>query len=261
MADIEEREHWIESSGGRLFAKSWTPCDLTSTCPLILLHDSLGSVALWRDFPKRLADTVGRRVIAYDRLGFGRSDVRSDTLKKDFIRAEAEQSLPLVCKALSVSDFVVCGHSVGGGMAVEIGAAFPERCQGVITIAAQAFVDERICDGIRIARQEFATGDNMARLARYHGDKAEWVLRAWIETWLAPSFADWTLDPALQKLQCPLFALHGERDEYGSVAHALRIAERGRGSCEILPNVGHTPHRECPDLLAEEIQNWLSQLG
>jgi pimeloyl-ACP methyl ester carboxylesterase len=259
VADIDEHEHWIESSGGRLFAKSWAPHDLVSTCPLILLHDSLGSVALWRDFPKRLAGAVRRRVITYDRLGFGRSDARTDTLGKDFIRTEAEQFLPLVSEALSILDFVVCGHSVGGGMAVEAGAAFPDQCRGVVTIAAQAFVDERICDSIRIARQEFATGDNMARLARHHGDKAAWVLKAWIETWLAPSFADWNLDSALQKLRCPLVAIHGERDEYGSVAHALRIAERGRGRCEIMPDVGHTPHRECPDLLIEKIQKWLAQ--
>ena len=261
MANIEEREHWIESPGGSLYGKTWTPHDLESTCPLILLHDSLGSVALWRDFPKRLAGAVRRRVIAYDRLGFGLSAARSDILEKDFIRAEAERFLPLVCKALSVSDFIVCGHSVGGGMAVETGAAFPDRCRGVVTIAAQAFVDERICNGIRIAGREFANGDDMARLARYHGDKAEWVLSAWIETWLAPGFADWTLDSALQKLQCPLFAIHGERDEYGSVAHALKIAERGRGRCEILPDVGHTPHRECPDLLIDEMRKWLAQSG
>jgi pimeloyl-ACP methyl ester carboxylesterase len=260
MGDIEEREYWIESPGGKLYGKTWTPHHLASTCPVILLHDSLGSVTLWRDFPKRLAGAVGRRVITYDRLGFGRSDARTDTLEKDFIRAEAQRFLPQVSEALSILDFVVCGHSVGGGMAVEAGAAFPDRCRGVVTIAAQAFVDERICDGIRIARQEFATGDNMARLARHHGDKAAWVLKAWIETWLAPGFADWSLDSALQKLRCPLFAIHGERDEYGSVAHALRIAERGRGHCEILPGIGHTPHRECPDLLVEKIREWLAQL-
>lgn len=254
--EIDELEHWIECPRGKLFAKSWTPRTLVPTYALILFHDSLGCVALWRDFPKILASATGRRVIAYDRLGFGRSDARSDILQKDFIRTEALQFVPLLCDALSIPEFVACGHSVGGGMAVETGAAFPQRCRGVVTIAAQAFVEDRTLEGIRNARLEFASDDYMARLARYHGDKAEWVLRAWIETWLDPTFADWTLAPALRRLECPVLAIHGEQDEYGSTLHASRISD-GRGERRILPDAGHNPHREGPDALAGEIANWL----
>ncbi|AYG60177.1 alpha/beta hydrolase [Rhizobium jaguaris] len=256
MAEIVEAEHWIESPGGRLYAKSWAPCDLNSKSPIILFHDSLGCVALWKDFPQLLAGSLGRRVIAYDRLGFGRSDARTDILERDFIALEAERFVPLLCEQLAVPEFVACGHSVGGGMAVETGAKFA-GCKAVITIAAQVFVEDKTLQGIRIARQEFASVDNVARLAKYHGDKADWVLRAWIETWLAPEFAAWNLDAALGRLRCPVIAIHGDRDEYGSLAHPRRIAA-GRGSFHIFPDAGHSPHRERPALVMGVIKDFLA---
>lgn len=257
MTEINEREYWIESPEGRLFAKSWTPSDPVSTTPLILFHDSLGCIALWRQFPQLLAEALGRPIISYDRLGFGRSDRRTDSLRRDFLALEAERYVPLLCESLSIAEFIACGHSVGGGMAVETGARFPRQCQGVITIAAQAFVEDRTLAGIKAAQKEFQSPDNIARLARYHGDKAGWVLSAWIDTWLAPAFADWSLDAALQALHCPQLAIHGEHDEFGSLAHPRRIAG-ARGECRILPGVGHTPHRECPALLVEVIESWLA---
>lgn len=257
MTEINEREHWIESPGGRLFAKSWTPRDSGLATPLILFHDSLGCVALWRQFPQLLAETLNRQVIAYDRLGFGRSDRRTDSLSQDFVATEAELYVPLICESLAVSEFIACGHSVGGGMAVWAGARLPRQCRGVITIAAQAFVEERTLAGIRAAEKEFESPDSMSRLAKYHGDKADWVLHAWIDTWQAPSFGDWSLDAALQELRCPQLTIHGEHDEFGSVAHPRRIAGT-HGECRILPGVGHNPHRECPELLVDVIESWFA---
>ena len=257
MTGIIETEHWIESAAGRLYPKSWMPDVETSQPPIILFHDSLGCIALWRDFPERLADSLGRRVIAYDRLGFGRSDARNDLLAQDFIASEAEHFVPLLCEQLSIREFVACGHSVGGGMAVETGARFGERCRAVITIAAQAFVEDRTLQGIRVAQQEFKSADTFARLAKYHGGKAEWVLHAWIDTWLDPARAGWTLDAALENLRCPVLAIHGDRDEYGSEAHPRHIAA-GRGPVHIMPDTGHVPHREHPALVIKTIEDFLA---
>ncbi|MBB6488937.1 alpha/beta fold hydrolase [Rhizobium lusitanum] len=260
MPEISEKEHWIESPGGRLFAKSWTPREPGSPMPLILFHDSLGCVALWRQFPRLLAKALNRQVIAYDRLGFGHSDRRTDILSKDFVAVEAEQYVPLVCESLSINEFIVCGHSVGGGMAVWAGASLPRQCKAVITIAAQAFVEDRTLAGIKVAEKEFETPESMSRLTRYHGDKAEWVLHAWIDTWLAPAFADWSLDAGLLALRCPQLTIHGEHDEFGSLEHPRRIAGT-HGECRVLPGIGHNPHRECPELLVEVIERWLSSPG
>ncbi|NLS15343.1 alpha/beta hydrolase [Rhizobium sp. P40RR-XXII] len=257
MAGIVETEHWIESAAGRLYAKSWAPDAKISLPPIILFHDSLGCIALWRDFPEPLAHSLGRQVIAYDRLGFGRSDARIDLLQQNFVALEAEEAVPLLCEQFSIRKFVACGHSVGGGMAVETAASFGERCDAVISIAAQAFVEERTLQGIRVAEQEFRSAETLARLARYHGSKTDWVLHAWIDTWLAPERAGWSLDPALEKLRCPVLAIHGDRDEYGSEAHPRRIAA-GRGSLHILSDTGHSPHRERPGLVIKTIKDFLA---
>ena len=257
-APVTETEWSIRIAKGTLYAKSWVPeADLAA--PIILFHDSLGSVDLWRGFPQRLASETNRRVIAYDRLGFGRSAAHPEQLALNFVATEARDSIPPLCEQLGVTEFVACGHSVGGGMAVETAARFPERCRALVTIAAQAFVEERTLAGIRDAKRDFQDPANVARLARYHGEKARWVLDAWTETWLSPAFADWTLDRALAMVRCPVLALHGDRDEYGSSAHPERIAA-GRGAARLLPDTGHVPHRERETLLLDAIVSFLSGL-
>jgi pimeloyl-ACP methyl ester carboxylesterase len=185
-------------------------------------------------------------VIAYDRLGFGKSDPYPGQLGIDFIREEAQVAFPALCDQLEFDRFVGFGHSVGGGMAIAAAAAFPARCQAVVTESAQAFVERRTTESISDAKRAFAQESQLDRLKKYHGDKAEWVLNAWIETWLSPAFAGWNLDEDLAGVQCPVLAIHGENDEYGSVAHPERIGALARGpaTVAILRACGHVPHRE-----------------
>ncbi|UEM07406.1 alpha/beta hydrolase (plasmid) [Skermanella rosea] len=255
---VTETDCRIPIGEGSLFARIWTPEGAESgrPAPVLLFHDSLGCVELWRDFPGLLAAATGRRVVAYDRLGFGRSDPHPGPLDPDFIAREARQVVPSLCEQVGVTDFVACGHSVGGGMAVETAARFGTRCRALVTIAAQAFVEDRTLDGIRAARREFQDPANLARLARYHGGKAEWVVNAWIGTWMSPGFADWNLDEVLPAVRCPVLAVHGDGDEYGSGEHPRRIAA-GRGTVHILPGTGHVPHRENRQGLIAAIRGFL----
>lgn len=256
------QEHLILTPRGRLFARSWTPPASGGEAgdggvPILLFHDSLGCVALWRSFPERLAVATGRRVIAYDRLGFGRSDPYPGLLPIDFVAAEAREAVPAICDALGIDGFIACGHSVGGGMGIHTAAALPERCRALVTIAAQAFVEDRTIAGIEVAKAGFQRPEDLARLARYHGDKARWVVDAWTETWLSPVFADWTVDAARARVRCPVLAIHGELDEYGSPEHPRRIAGT-TGTARILAGIGHVPHRECEDDLVELISGFLA---
>jgi pimeloyl-ACP methyl ester carboxylesterase len=260
------RDCHVAAPGGRLFARVWGGEDLAgedlAAAAFILFHDSLGCVELWRDFPAKLSVATGLRVVAYDRLGFGRSDPRRDRLvPPDFIARESEVSLPALRRELSVERMILFGHSVGGGMAAAAGAAFPESTLAVATVAAQAFVDERTLAGIRMAAAEFEQPDRMKRLTRYHGDKAQWVLDAWVQTWLDPAFTGWTLDDDLRRLRCPVLALHGDRDEFGSSAHPERIARLAvSGRCAILQDCGHIPHREKPERLVAELRAFVAPL-
>ncbi len=255
-------EQWIDTPEGRLFAKRWLPTtSRPSAVPIILLHDSLGSVELWRSFPAHLAAATGRPVIAYDRLGFGRSGARHDLVEVDFIHQEAQRSFQYVWQALELNDFVIIGHSVGGGMAVGIAAQYADHCQALVTMAAQAFVEGLTLDGIRSAQAMFSTAGQLERLAKYHGDKANWVLSAWIDRWLDPVFKEWNLGKDLRRVRCPLLVLHGERDEYGSIQHPALIAELAAGrATKHLGPWGHVMHREEPDVVVKLISDFLSTL-
>lgn len=254
MQKVCTEQHWIDTPQGQLFAQSWND-EGAPGAPIVLLHDSLGCVALWRDFPERLAQASGRRVIAYDRLGFGRSPAYPGALASSFIEDEARDGFQAVCQHFDLNRFVVFGHSVGGGMAVACAAQHPQRCAGLITEAAQAFVEARTRDGIRQAQVQFAEPGQLQRLQKYHGDKAEWVLRAWIGTWLSEAFSDWNLDQQLARVRSPLLALHGDRDEYGSIRHPQRIVAQvaGPASQKVFAECGHVPHREYPDAVLQAV--------
>ncbi|WP_060484462.1 alpha/beta fold hydrolase [Pseudomonas sp. NBRC 111123] len=258
MTQVNALEHWVDTPEGKLFAQDVKPQNAQGV-PIILLHDSLGCVALWRDFPKQLAAVTRQRVIAYDRLGFGRSDAHPGRLRRGFVEAEAEQGFAALLRQLEIDDFIVFGHSVGGGMAVGCAAIHGKHCRALIIESAQAFVEGLTLQGIRAADQQFAAPGQLQRLTRYHGDKAEWVLRAWVDTWLDDAFADWNLDALLAQVQCPLLSLHGDQDEFGSPAHPRRFTALAAGPSvmRLLPGCGHVPHREQTEVVLAEVQRFL----
>ncbi|MBN8413617.1 alpha/beta fold hydrolase [Halomonas litopenaei] len=247
-----------ESAG--LEVARWHPGSDTTGVPLVLMHDSLGSIALWRDFPERLCRQTGREVIAYDRLGFGQSSAHPGQLPHSFVTDEAHQGFAAVHRALGLEGFILVGHSVGGAMAAAIAARYRD-CHGLITMAAQAFVEPRTLAGIGEARDAFARPGQMERLEKYHGAKARWVLDAWVDTWLDPDFRGWTLDDRLAQITCPVLVLHGDQDEYGSEAQPRRYAELPAGPCQmqILKECGHVPHREQPDRVLEIITSFVNE--
>lgn len=261
--NINTETLWIDTPHGQLFGCRWFPAGATGDRPkppIVLFHDSLGCVALWRDFPQMLCQATGREVIAYDRLGFGRSSAYPGQLPQHFIRDEAERFFPCLLEALQIERFVALGHSVSGAMAATCASVHQQRCAALITVSAQAFVEERTLQGIRTAKAQFEQPGQMARLEKYHGDKSPWVLAAWTETWLSPTFGDWTIESGIDAIRCPLLAIHGEHDEYGSTLHPRRIAElpANGGECLIIDGCHHVPHREAPEALLEAVTRFLA---
>jgi len=252
---------FIDIASARIFVRSWAPDRVRDKTPLFLLHDSLGSTELWRDFPEKLSRALERIVYSYDRWGFGRSSRRDALPSQRFVEEEAETYFPALLKALGVDGFDLFGHSVGGGMAVAIAAHVP-GCRSIVTEAAQAFVEQRTRHGIEIAKQRFSDPSNLERLAKYHGEKAGWVLRAWTDVWLSEGYASWSLESLLPRVKCPLLVIHGDRDEYGSSAHPRFISERAGGVCSLalLQECGHVPHREKPDLVLDLLRDFYGTL-
>lgn len=248
---------------GELFVQRWFPPRHDPQRPtIVLFHDSLGCVELWRDFPEQLCLHSGLGVVAYDRLGFGRSTARKERLPATFVTDEA-QTFAHLREALGIERFVAFGHSVGGAMATVCAVHSGERCLALVTESAQAFVEARTLEGIRLAKAQFQEAGQLQRLAKYHGDKAQWVLDAWTETWLADTFADWTLARAAGPVRCPTLILHGDLDEYGSLEQPARIAALAaeQGRMVILEGCHHVPHREDPQRVLQEVGALLAQVS
>ncbi|MEZ5826408.1 MAG: alpha/beta hydrolase [Geminicoccaceae bacterium] len=244
---------------GWLHVRSWLPAGESSRAPVLLFHDSLGCIALWRSFPQCLAQATGRRVIAYDRLGFGLSSPYPGRMDVDLIEREASDVVPVLIEHFGLTELVACGHSIGGGMALETAAMPGGSCRAVITSGAQAFVEDMTREGIRRAQEEFADPEQFARLRKYHGDKAEWVLDSWTGNWLSEKFAGWDNAGTVERVSCPVLAIHGANDEYGSIEHPRRIAAHG-GEMEILDGIGHFPHRQDEAQVVAIIQRFLERI-
>ncbi|MDO5103332.1 MAG: alpha/beta hydrolase [Lautropia sp.] len=257
---IATEDLWVDTPRGRLFARRWVPARPASPVPIVLFHESLGCVGAWRDFPAALAETTGRSVLAYDRLGFGQSDPYEGLLKpRGFMVEEASEHFDRLKQALGIQRFVAFGHSVGGAIAFCVAAHHPESCLGVISESAVVFVEPKTAVGLVEARRLFADAAQFQRLIKYHGDKSRWVLDAWLDTWMSEEMKTWSLDEVLQQVHCPTLVLQGGSDEFSTDDQPRHIAEHlsGQSSIVMLPKCGHVPHRERLAEVLEACSHWL----
>lgn len=256
---ITVTDHHLSDGDGTVFARSWTVGGATGA-PLVLLHESLGSTGMWKTLPVRLAEATGRTVISYDRPGYGRSTPRTDPPGFDFIEREVTEVFPAVKEQLGIGEFLVLGHSVGGAVALRI-AATDGDCLGVISESAQAYVEDLTLDGVRAGRERFADPDQLAKLEKWHGDRARWVVDAWTEIWLDPGFRTWRLE-GLEDVRCPVLVIHGEDDEYGSLDFARTIAEGVGGPARTeVTATGHIPHLQAPEQVLRVVAEFVAPLG
>lgn len=221
---------------------------------MLLLHEGLGSVSMWRDFPARLAQRTGCRTVAYSREGFGRSSPRRAPFTPRFMHEEAQAVIPALRHALAIGRAVLVGHSTGASMALLHAAFDPGGVAGVLALAPLIDVEPSNLESIRRARAAFESGEWRARLARHHDD-ADAVFRGWHDTWLDPAFATWSIEGDLARIAAPIVAILGRDDEYSTPAQ-LAALERGasnaaRVSTILVDACGHAPHRERPQVVLD----------
>lgn len=260
--DLQFLEENVKFSNQDIYVKKWL-VKSPQGVPILLLHESLGSVKLWKDFPSKLALITQRHVIAYDRLGFGQSSKVDEPLALSFVSDEVEFIIPEILKQLDIQKFIVLGHSIGGGMSIVCGALNPQNCKAVITLSAQSIVEQLTLHGIHKAKVGFHNEKLFNRLARYHGDKTQWVLDAWTETWLSADFSTWNLDRYLHQIVCPLLVIHGEKDEYATLAQPRRLIDYAltpNKILKVLKDCGHFPHREKEQDVLQIIQTFLMDI-
>jgi pimeloyl-ACP methyl ester carboxylesterase len=213
-----------------------------------MLHEGLGSVALWKDFPARLAQRTGAHVIAYSRFGYGHSDSPERPYGAlEMHEHEAIKVLPELLRSLDIQRPLLLGHSDGASIALIFAGTHPDDVAGVVALAPHVFVEDMCLESIRNARQTYLSTDLAQKLARYHAnpDSAFWL---WNNVWLDPAFKAWNIERYLANITCPLLAIQGYEDEYGTMEQLDRIA-RGvpRAQQLRLEDCHHSPHRDQPD--------------
>jgi pimeloyl-ACP methyl ester carboxylesterase len=231
-----------------------------SAPPIVMLHEGLGSVSMWRDFPQQVAQATGHEVVVYSRQGYGRSAPLTGPRPVRFMHDEALVVLPEILDALEIRRPILLGHSDGGSIALVHAGGSGREVAGLILLAPHVMVEEISVASIAKARTAYARGDLRARLARHHDD-VDGAFRGWNDVWLDPQFRDWSIEEYLPRIKCPVLAIQGEDDEYGTMEQVERIGHAVRDAQILkLAQCGHSPHRDRAAEVLEAIRGFVEKL-
>lgn len=261
---FEERIFFVRAGGHNLRVMTLThpnpPKDGEAT--LVFLHEGLGSIGQWRDFPRLMAEATGLSALVYERYGFGGSDPLQEVRDAHYLEQEAQVSLPELLAFCGVTSPILIGHSDGGTLALLYAARFPEHPRGVITEAAHVLIEEVTLAGIHEAVKAFETGGLREKLERFHGDRTDAMFYGWSDTWLMPVFREWNMLDRLKDISCPLLAIQGTDDEYGTEVQLQAICDRVSGMAEslMIPECGHIPHHQAREVVLAAMIQFIGQL-
>ena len=229
---------------------------------LIFLHEGLGCAAMWRDFPRRLADATGCGALVYSRAGYGASPPVVLPRPIRYMHDEAVV-LDQVLQHYGVRDAILIGHSDGASIAlIYAGSAPRPNLRALVLEAPHVFAELSGLESIAAMKREYETTDLRQRLARYHGANADAAFRGWNDVWLHPEFRDWNIEEFLPAIEVPILLIQGDDDEFGTTRQVEAIASQVRGPVEtlLLPDCGHAPHRDQPDATAAAMAGFIKHL-
>jgi pimeloyl-ACP methyl ester carboxylesterase len=249
-------------AAGRSLSYEWLGSATRGAPVLVFLHEGLGSIRQWRDFPAKVAAATGCRALVYDRYGYGQSDVLAEPRRTErFMHEEALMFLPQIRKELQLEDCILVGHSDGASIAL-IHAGAGHALRGVAVMAPHVFIEPVCLSSIEKAKQLFESTELAARLARYHRD-ARRTFYGWAEVWTEENFKRWDIrDEYLAKIRAPVLAIQGQGDEYGTMAQLDEIARKVGGPCELLKleACGHAPFRDQPEATLAAVAGFIDRL-
>lgn len=233
---------------------------------MVFLHEGLGSLSAWKDFPRSLVDALGWRGLVYSRPGYGRSTPRAaeEAWQLDFLHRQAHEVLPALLAALDIDTAadppVLFGHSDGASIALLFAARFPRRVRALVVVAPHIVVEDLSVSSIAQAREAYLTTDLRDRLARHHDDpdSAFW---GWNDIWLHPPFREWSIEDEISSIACPVLAVQGVDDQYGTLAQVHGIARRVPGTRVVeLPDCRHAAHKDQPEALIAAVGSFAKLL-
>lgn len=242
------KHEYVNIDDKKLYVEQYKEYDNRPT--IVFLHDSLGAVQLWRDYPAKLGDAAQCNVLVYDRIGYGKSQPMTTWDRPvNYLEKEADVLNDLLT-VLNIQQAILFGHSDGGSVALIAASKYPGKIKAIICEAAHIFVEDVTLQGIYRAIEDYTTTNLAERLRKYHGDKVKTLFKAWTETWTRADYRNWNIEHLLPAITCPVLFIQGDADEYGTLAQVTKTIElvRGKAAPYIIPNVGHTPHREAVEL-------------
>jgi len=226
---------------------------------LVFLHEGLGSIAMWKDYPKQLCEELGLKGLVFSRPAYGQSSPRPQDVKwgVDFLHQQATEVFPEFIKALQITKPVhLLGHSDGGSIALLIAAHYPQLVDKVAVIAPHIFVEDKTIQSIAQAKVNYEEGSLKKGLSRYHEDvdSAFW---GWNDIWLNPDFLRFNITTEIERITCPLLAIQGSDDPYGTMAQVNDIVKYVKHARVVeIPNCGHSPHRDSPIILSDTLKHF-----
>ncbi|RCK36098.1 alpha/beta hydrolase [Thalassospira xiamenensis] len=263
---MQNENFYVTVDGISLSCQRIIPTNVRPDAPTILfLHEALGTIRMWRDFPARLATATGHPVIVYERRGHGKSDPHGpDDIPRpvDFHNTETDIYLHGLISGLGLDRPILFGHSDGATIALKYAARFPNNVRAVISEAAHVFVEDVTIAGINEAASIYAKTDWKSKLERHHFFQTDAVFRAWVDTWRQPAFRDWQMIDELPNITCPLLVIQGNDDQFGSDDQVHIICDKVSGAATkmILADCGHIPHFDQPDQIIDASQKLLRQI-
>ena len=238
---------------------AWVGHHDTAAPVMVFLHEGLGSVALWKDFPDHLCKRLNLRGLVYSRPGYGKSTPRAKDAhwEVDFMHRQAWEVLPALLSSLQVTRPWLFGHSDGGSISLLYASRYAAQCAGAIVVAPHIMVEDISVTSIQLARDAYLHQGLRERLARYH-DNVDSAFFGWNDIWLSPAFRSWSIEAELDTITCPLLAVQGEDDEYGTLEQVYGIRQRLPHAVVVpIPACGHSPHRDQPEILMNAVSDFV----
>lgn len=238
----------------------WVGARRSAHPAVVFLHEGLGSIALWKDFPEKFCLEHGLTGLVFSRYGYGQSTPRPAQEKwpVSFMHEQAHQVLPIFFSHLGISKPWLFGHSDGASIALLYASRFSEQLSGIVVAAPHILVEDLTIASIRVARDAYLTQDLRSRLGRYHAD-ADSAFWGWNDIWLDPAFRAWNIENDLSTISCPILAIQGEDDEYGTLEQIYGIQRKVPATrIAVLPQCGHSPHRDQAQALSQEVAHFIT---
>jgi pimeloyl-ACP methyl ester carboxylesterase len=258
VADLRAESRDVVIEGKRLETLRYFSTEPSAT--IVMLHEGLGSIAMWRDFPEQLAQSTGCGVLLYSRYGHGKSQRLAEKRTVDFMHHEAQVVLPQLLDCFQIRRPILLGHSDGGSIALIYAGTQPDAVRALVLEAPHLFVEDVCIQSIERIGKLYTTSALRNSVQRYHDHPDEMFWR-WTEIWLSPEFRAWNIEEYLGRITCPLLVIQGEEDEYGTVAQVQAITKRLPAAESLLiRKCGHAPHRGQAEVTLEAVSKFIARL-